>query len=114
MEVMCRYLNYRLFTEDVRINVVRARAVRTASLRATFGGGFEAFLDRANMARDLIEPEEVANAILALCSGLMDGVSGQVLMVDRGGTFRDDLMRMYNEREFLRFNDTVPSEVHEA
>jgi NAD(P)-dependent dehydrogenase (short-subunit alcohol dehydrogenase family) len=114
MEVMCRYLNYRLFTQDVRINVVRARAVRTASLRATFGNGFEAFLEGANMARDLIEPEEVADAILALCSGLMDGVSGQVLMVDRGGTFRDDLMRMYNEREFLRFNDTIPREVHEA
>lgn len=112
MEVMCRYLNYRLFTEDIRINVVRARAVRTESLRATFGPGFEHFLDRANMSRDLIEPEEVADAILALCSGLMDGVSGQILMVDRGGTFRDDLMRMYNEREFLRFTDTIPSEAH--
>jgi NAD(P)-dependent dehydrogenase (short-subunit alcohol dehydrogenase family) len=112
LEVMCRYLNYRLFSEDVRINVVRARAVRTESLRATFGPEFERFLDRANMSRDLIEPEEVADAILALCSGLMDGVSGQTLMVDRGGTFRDDLMRMYNEREFLRFTDTIPSEAH--
>jgi NAD(P)-dependent dehydrogenase (short-subunit alcohol dehydrogenase family) len=114
LEVMCRYLNYRLFGDDVRINVVRARAVRTASLTATFGSGFEAFLDRANMTRDLIEPEEAADTILALCSGLMDGVSGQVLMVDRGGTFRDDLMRMYNEREFLRFPDPIPSEVHKA
>ena len=49
-----------------------------------------------------MEPEEVAKAILALCSGLMDGVSGQVLMVDRGVTFRDNLMRLYNEREFLK------------
>lgn len=113
MEVMCRYLNYRLFDEDVRINVVRARAVRTESLRATFGPEFEAFLDRANMTRDLIEPEEVARAVLALCSGLMDGVSGQVLMVDRGGTFRDGLMRMYNERAFLRFKDQSQVEVHE-
>jgi len=113
MEVMCRYLNYRLFAEDVRINVVRARAVRTESLRATFGPEFEAFLDRANMTRDLIEPEEVADAILALCSGLMDGVSGQVLMIDRGVTFRDDLMRLYNEREFLRFDNPTPIEVHD-
>lgn len=113
MEVMCRYLNYRLFDEDVRINVVRARAVRTESLRATFGPEFEAFLDRANMTRDLIEPEEVADAILALCSGLLDGVSGQVLMIDRGGTFRDDLMRMYNEREFLNFKTQTPAEVHD-
>jgi NAD(P)-dependent dehydrogenase (short-subunit alcohol dehydrogenase family) len=111
MEVMCRYLNYRLFDEDVRVNVVRARAVPTASLRATFGPAFEAFLERAGMARDLIQPEEVADAILALCSGLMDGVSGQVLMVDRGGTFRDGLMRMFNERESLQFRDAIPSEV---
>jgi len=103
MEVICRYMSYRLFSEDVRVNVVRARAVRTESLRATFGHEFEGFLERANMTRDLIEPEEVANAILALCSGLMDGVSGQVMMVDRGGTFRDDLMRLYNERAALGF-----------
>jgi NAD(P)-dependent dehydrogenase (short-subunit alcohol dehydrogenase family) len=111
MEVMCRYLNYRLFSEDIRVNVVRARAVRTESLRATFGPEFEAFLDRANMTRDLIAPEEVASAVLALCSGLMDGISGQVVTVDRGGTFRDDLMRMFNERECLRFNDQITAEV---
>lgn len=104
MEVLCRYLNYRLFSEDVRFNVVRARAVLTESLRATFGPEFEGFLARANMTRDLMQPEEVANAILALCSGLMDGISGQVLMVDRGGTFRDDLMRLYNEREFVHLD----------
>jgi NAD(P)-dependent dehydrogenase (short-subunit alcohol dehydrogenase family) len=107
MEVMCRYMNHRLFSEDVRINVVRARAVRTESLRATFGPDFEGFLDCANMSRDLIEADEVANAILALCSGLMDGVSGQVLMVDRGGTFRDDLMRLFNERASLQFSNPV-------
>ncbi len=103
LEVLCRYLNCRLAGEDVRFNVVRARAVLTESLKATFGAEFEAFLERANMTRDLVQPDEVANTILALCSGLMDGVSGQVLMVDRGGTFRDDLMRMFNERESLQF-----------
>jgi NAD(P)-dependent dehydrogenase (short-subunit alcohol dehydrogenase family) len=102
LEVMCRYMNSRLFGEDIRINVVRARAVRTESLRSTFGSEFEDFYERANMGRDFIEPEEVANAILALCSGLMDGVSGQVLMIDRGATFRDNLMRLYNERDFLK------------
>ncbi len=105
MEVMCRYVNARLFEQDVRVNIVRARQVRTESLKATFGPEFEAFLARANMTRDFVEPEEVANAILALCSGLMDGVSGQVLMVDRGGTFRDDLMRLFNERDALTFKD---------
>lgn len=103
METLCRYMNYRLFDEDVRINVVRSRLVRTESLRATFGTDFEEFADRFNMKRQFISCEEVANAILALCSGLMDGVSGQVLMVDRGTTFFDNLMRLYNERDDLSF-----------
>jgi len=101
METLCRYMNYRLFSEDVRINVVRSRLVRTESLRATFGQDFEAFAERFNMQRQFISCEEVANAILALCSGLMDGVSGQVLMVDRGTTFFDNLMRLYNEKDEL-------------
>ena len=102
LEVLCRYMNYRLFTEDIRVNVLRAWPVRTEALQATFGPEFRDFVEGANMGRNLIEPEEVASAILALCSGLMDGVSGQVLMVDRGVTFRDNLMRLYNEREFLQ------------
>lgn len=101
METLCRYMNYRLFDEDVRINVVRSRLVRTESLRATFGRDFEEFAERFNMKRQFISCEEVANAILALCSGLMDGVSGQVLMIDRGTTFFDNLMRLYNERDEL-------------
>jgi NAD(P)-dependent dehydrogenase (short-subunit alcohol dehydrogenase family) len=101
METLCRYMSYRLFDEDIRINVVRSRLVRTESLRATFGRDFEEFAERYNMSRQFIPEEEVANAILALCSGLMDGVKGQVLMVDRGTTFFDNLMRLYNERDEL-------------
>jgi NAD(P)-dependent dehydrogenase (short-subunit alcohol dehydrogenase family) len=101
METLCRYLNYRLFDEDVRINVVRSRLVRTESLRATFGRDFEEFAERFNMERQFISCEEVANAILALCSGLLDGMSGQTIMVDRGTSFFDNLMRIYNEREAL-------------
>jgi hypothetical protein len=32
----------------------------------------------------------------------MDSVSGQVLMIDRGTTFRDNLMRLFNERAALK------------
>jgi NAD(P)-dependent dehydrogenase (short-subunit alcohol dehydrogenase family) len=101
METLCRYMTYRLHDEDVRINVVRSRLVRTESLRATFGRDFEAFAERFNMKRQFITEEEVAGAILALCSGLLDGVRGQVLMVDRGTTFFDNLMRLYHERDAL-------------
>jgi NAD(P)-dependent dehydrogenase (short-subunit alcohol dehydrogenase family) len=99
LETLCRYLNYRLFEEDIRINVVRSRLVRTESLRATFGRDFEQFAERFNMRRQFITCDEVANTILALCSGLMDGVRGQVIMVDRGTSFFDNLMRIYEERD---------------
>lgn len=101
METLCRYMSYRLFDEDIRINVVRSRLVRTESLRATFGRDFEEFAEKFNMKRQFIPEQEVADAILALCSGLMDGVRGQVMMVDRGTTFFDNLMRLYNERDEL-------------
>jgi NAD(P)-dependent dehydrogenase (short-subunit alcohol dehydrogenase family) len=101
METLCRYMSYRLFDEDIRINVVRSRLVRTESLRATFGRDFEEFAERFNMQRQFISEEEVANGILALCSGLLDAVTGQVLMIDRGTTFFDNLMRLYNERDSL-------------
>jgi NAD(P)-dependent dehydrogenase (short-subunit alcohol dehydrogenase family) len=103
LETLCRYMNYRLFNEDVRINIVRSRLVSTESLRATFGKDFEQFAERFNMRGQFITPEEVANTIVALASGLMDGVSGQILMVDRGTTFFDNLMRLYEEREALGF-----------
>jgi NAD(P)-dependent dehydrogenase (short-subunit alcohol dehydrogenase family) len=101
METLCRYLSYRLSEEDVRINVVRSRLVRTESLSATFGEEFVEFAAGFNMKRQFITCEEVADAILALCSGLLDGVSGQVIMVDRGTSFADNLMRLYDERDAL-------------
>jgi YD repeat-containing protein len=93
--------DYRLFEQDVRINIVRARMVRTESLRATFGQEFESFAERFKLRGQFITSEEVANTILALCSGLLDGISGQVITVDRGASFFDNLMRVYQERDAL-------------
>jgi hypothetical protein len=45
--------------------------------------------------------EEVANTILAMCSGMMDAVNGQVLSVDHGGPFYDNVLRLYGERDRL-------------
>jgi NAD(P)-dependent dehydrogenase (short-subunit alcohol dehydrogenase family) len=101
LETLCRYMSYRLYDEGVRVNVVRSRLVSTDSLRATFGSDFEAFARRFNMDKQFITPEEVANAVLALASGLLDGISGQVIMVDRGTTFSDNLMRLFEERDAL-------------
>jgi NAD(P)-dependent dehydrogenase (short-subunit alcohol dehydrogenase family) len=100
LETMCRYMSYQLYDEDIRINVVRAGAVRTMSLRDTFGD-FEEFARRFMRDEHYIDAKEVSNCVVALCSGLLDGMRGQVLTVDRGTAFLDNLMRLYDDRERL-------------
>ena len=80
---------------------MRSCNVRTLSLRNTFGSEFEQFARRFVRDDHYIEAEEAADVVLALCSGWLDGVSGQVLTVDRGTTFYDNFMRLFNEREQL-------------
>jgi NAD(P)-dependent dehydrogenase (short-subunit alcohol dehydrogenase family) len=101
METLCRYLSYRLYDEDLRLNVIRTRSVRTESFRTAFGSDFEAFAQRFTRDGHFVDSREVADAAVALCSGLMDGVRGQVITVDRGTSFFDNLMRLYDEREAL-------------
>jgi NAD(P)-dependent dehydrogenase (short-subunit alcohol dehydrogenase family) len=93
LETMCRYLNFRLFDDEVRVNVIRSRLVRTASFDATFGAEFHGFLDALGGFDDCYTtPEDIGNAALALGSGLLDAVGGQVIMVDKGFEFFDNLM----------------------
>lgn len=110
METLCKYMNYRLFTQGVRVNVVRSRFIQTESLRATFGDEFIAFAEQFNYRDKFIQPAEVADFIVALCSGLMDGVSGQVLMVDRGTEFTDNVMGFWSERDRLSLPPLETSE----
>ena len=98
MEVCCRYIATELLDEDVRINILRSRPVSTESLVATFGEDFEPFLKKHWSDDYFIEAGEVADAVLALCSGLMDAVSGQVILLDRGVAFSDNLMRLFEHR----------------
>jgi enoyl-[acyl-carrier-protein] reductase (NADH) len=93
LETMCRYMNFRLFDEQVRVNVIRSRLVRTESFDATFGSEFHEFLEKLGGFEDCYTtPEEIGNAALALGSGLLDAVGGQVIMVDKGFEFFDNLM----------------------
>ena len=49
----------------------------------------------------VLEPEDCGKAVLALCSGLFDAVNGQIITVDYGLPFQDNLMMRY-----LRMKDT--------
>jgi NAD(P)-dependent dehydrogenase (short-subunit alcohol dehydrogenase family) len=107
LETLCRYLSYRLSDQDVRVNVVRAGLVQTESLRATTGPAFEELVSRLHMERLYTPAHHVAGAVVALCSGLMDGVSGQVIRVDSGTHFFNNLMGLYQQGGVL---DTTSSE----
>lgn len=90
LETLCRYLALRLRPEGVRVNAVRPGLLDTASSRATAGdSALDAVKQRAGGA--VQDPRGVARACVALCSGLMDSVTGQVLVVDEGWSLLDPL-----------------------
>ena len=104
MEVLCRYLTYQLRTENVVVNTVRSRAIKTQSLETTFGKELEQFLERVNVPDNYwIQPEEIANTIIALCSGYCDAIRGETIHVDRGTCFFDNMMGMYAQERKMAF-----------
>lgn len=81
LETLCRYLALHLKDHKVNVNAIRPGFLNTDSSRATFG---EAKLKEIDSAFPgiFLEPEKVAKVCVALCSGLMDCVSGQVIVAD--------------------------------
>jgi NAD(P)-dependent dehydrogenase (short-subunit alcohol dehydrogenase family) len=87
LETLCRYLALRLKGEGVRVNAVRPSYLDTASLRVTFDAAFgDETYDRAHaeLADLMLEARFLGQTCVALCSGLMDAVTGQVITVDGG------------------------------
>lgn len=90
LESLCRSLADR--HADLRINALRARQVDTTGYREMFGP--EAREAVARFARFDLDPEEVATAAVALCSGDLDGLSGEIVTVDRGAAPMDNLLNV--------------------
>lgn len=95
LETLVRYLGYRLGPHGTRVNAVRPRWVDTRSMQRTVGEGFRAFVEQWPQAGQYVTPREVADTVVALCSGWLDGMNGQVIDVDHGHAFDDNLMRLY-------------------
>jgi NAD(P)-dependent dehydrogenase (short-subunit alcohol dehydrogenase family) len=100
-ESLSRYLAYRLRGNNVCVNVVRSRAIRTDAFADTLGTDFYDFLRQFVPDAWFMTTDEVANAVFALCSGMFDAMTGQVLMVDRGNTFSDGISMIYERRDLL-------------
>lgn len=95
LESLVRYLGHRLAPVGTRVNAVRPRWVDTRSLARTVGAGFPEFVARWPQRGQFVTPAEVADVIVALCSGWLDGMTGQVIDIDHGNAFSDNLMRLY-------------------
>lgn len=100
METFCRYMGKELWeAEQAHVNILRSRPVSTDSLVATFGEEYEPFLKKWHSDDYFIDLEAVGQASLAMCSGLMDAMTGQVILLDKGVAFSDNLMRLFEQRE---------------
>ena len=96
MEHFARYLSIHLFEEGCRVNVVRFGSVKTESFSMIFGEEFFNFIRESGATEEMIlVPEECGKAVFALCSWFLDAMNGQVVTVDKGMAFQDNLMMRY-------------------
>jgi len=96
LEFLSRYLSVHLLAEGSRVNVLRFGTVNTDSFRAIFGEEFFEYMTRQGVPQSMIlTPSECGKAVLAMCSGLLDGINGQIISVDYGLPFRDNAMGRY-------------------
>ena len=85
LEHAVRQLAFELGADGIRVNAISAGPVATISARGVsgFGDMLAHHREHAPLKRN-IEPREVGDAALFLCSELGSGVTGEVLHVDAG------------------------------
>lgn len=91
METLIKYIAAR---GNIRINALSPSWVDTEALELLFGKEFRDFM-KIHAPKLWTTPEEIANVCVALTSGLMDSVSGQIIKVDKGQFFTDNIFEWY-------------------
>ena len=89
LETFVRYMGTHLYEDGCKVLALRSRQVMTESYKDMFGP------EQVELGRRFAEfactPEEIADTTLALCSGMFDAMSGQVVTLDRGAAFVDNI-----------------------
>lgn len=83
LEALTRHLALEV-QQKINLNVVLAGLVETDSTRPLGAQAFQTHTGRMLMGGRSLQAEDVANAVLFLCSPLSDLVQGQTLVVDGG------------------------------
>lgn len=98
LEFLCRYLAVHLQKEGSSVNAVRFGTVKTESFELIFGDEFFRFSEQYGVGpeRQLV-PDDCGKVLFALCSGFFDAMNGQLIQVDHGLPFQDNLMNHFNQ-----------------
>lgn len=90
LESLVRHLTLEIGDRNVNINVVKAGLVLTDSGKKLVNEEEvnRQQIERTQVGQRILEPEDVANAVLFLSSPLSDMIQGATLVVDGGAGFR--------------------------
>jgi enoyl-[acyl-carrier protein] reductase I len=85
LEASTRYLANDLGSRNIRVNAISAGPIQTLSARGVsdFSSMLKHAADHAPLGRN-VEPREVGNTALFLCSPLASAITGEVIFVDCG------------------------------
>jgi enoyl-[acyl-carrier protein] reductase I len=85
LESSVRYLAADLGARKIRVNAISAGPIQTLAARGVSGliGMLKHHAERAPLKRN-VEPREVGNTALFLCSSLSSGITGETIYVDCG------------------------------
>ena len=85
LEASTRYLAKDLGPRNIRINAISAGPIQTLSARGVsdFSTMLKHHAERAPLGRN-VEPREVGNTAVFLCSSMASGITGEVIYVDCG------------------------------
>src|SRR6476659_3274789 len=85
LEASTRYLAYDLGPKKIRVNCISAGPVNTLAARGVsdFSTMLKHHAERAPLGRN-VDPREVGNTAVFLCSSMASGITGEVIYVDCG------------------------------
>lgn len=96
LEHFARYLSVHLFEDGCKVNVIRFGPVNTESFAQIFGEAFFKYIRNQGYPEEMVlNTEECGKAVFAVCSGLLDAMNGQIITVDKGIPFQDNIMMRY-------------------
>lgn len=91
LEAIAQDLASRTAGTRTRVNVLRTRQIATQGYADVFPPKARALIE-AHFDRFSVTLDEAGAAAVALTSGLLDGLHGQVLVVDKGAEYLDNVM----------------------